>query len=62
MVLDMRLEVVAQSQSGDSTLYKAMNMAYAGATTGAAHVAYLETPCSYCRLKTECGPDNEINP
>ena len=42
-----------------------MNAGYAGAAIGDAageNVAYLETPCSYCRLKSECGPANEINP
>ena len=63
MVLDMRLEIVGSAaKSDDLTRYKAVNMGYAGPSPGASHVAYLETPCSYCRLKDECGPSNEINP
>ena len=75
MVLDMRLETVidraqAGDKSGETTFYKAANMGYAGAAaitavdsdTSAAKVAYLETPCSYCTLKNECGPANAINP
>ena len=62
MVLDLRLEVVSKEQQGDSAIYKTVNMAYAGSAPGVNHVAYLETPCSYCRLKPECGPANDINP
>lgn len=58
MQLDMKLEVVSSSANTVSdNVYKAANWEYAGAT-----VAYTETPCSYCRLKNECGPSNEINP
>ena len=55
MVLDYKLETVLGTTS--EVLYKASNYEY-----GAAYVAYTETPCSYCRLKGECGPTNEINP
>ena len=55
MLLDFKLETVSSTSS--ELLYKAGNWDY-----GAANVAYTETPCSYCRLKGECGPTNEINP
>ena len=59
MVLDLRLEVISGGASAtDQTIYKAANWNY-GDPNG---VAYTETPCSYCRLKSECGPSNKINP
>ena len=58
MQLDLKLELVTAAPSGSSELvYKAANWEY-----GAERIAYTETPCSYCRLKDECGPANEINP
>ena len=67
MVLDMKLEIVMERKGGsddEGSIYKAANWSYGGAYPQAGHaqVAYLETPCSYCRLKNECGPANEINP
>ena len=69
MVLNMQLETVGGSAAGSDPVYKAANWEYSvkgldgeAADAASSTVAYLETPCAHCSLKSDCGPANEINP